>query len=187
MYIRAVTLDRDGLDILKLSADRDTVARAKMSLDTKVSRLTELISTNARISTEITLTLAASLRLNKERSIAPMSLEQSAGTCSMGNPSLIPSASISNQIQQTEAVKEHNRSTDYIATGSDNGPIGCSSLTTSVEEAFQVNVEESEHMANTSQEEKRTSSNSTDVVVAESKRTTFRKVLSPNLIFLMCI
>ena len=167
-----------------MSADRDTVARAKMSLDTKVSRLTELISTNARISTEITLTLAASLRLNKERSIATVSLEQSAATCSMGNPILIPSA---DHIQETEAVKEHNRSTDHIASGSDNGPIGCSILTTSVEEAFQVNVEESEHMANTSQEEKRTSSNSTDVVVAESKRTTFRKVLSPNLIFLMCI
>ena len=184
MYIRAVTLDRDDLDILKLSADRDTVARAKMSLDTKVSRLTELISTNARISTEITLTLAASLRLNKERSIATVSLEQSAATCSMGNPSLIPSA---DHIQETEAVKEHNRSTDHIASGSCNGPTGCSSLTTSVEEALQVNVEESEHMANTSQEEKRTSSNSTDVIVAESKRTTFRKVLSPNLIFLMCI
>ena len=173
-----------------MSADRDTVARAKMSLDTKVSRLTELISTNARISTEITLTLAASLRLNKERSIATVSLEQSAATCSMGNPSLIPSASITDQIQQTEAVKEHNRSTDHIASGSDNGPIGCSILTTSVEEALQVNVEESaasKHMANTSQEEKRTFLNSTDVAVPESNRTTVRKVLSPNLIFLMCI
>ena len=170
-----------------MSADRDTVARAKMSLDTKVSRLTELISTNARISTEITLTLAASLRLNKERSIATVSLEQSAATCSMGNPILIPSA---DHIQETEAVKEHNRSTDHIASGSDNGPIGCSILTTSVEEALQVNVEESaasKHMANTSQEEKRTFLNSTDVAVPESNRTTVRKVLSPNLIFLMCI